>query len=203
MLRIGLTGGIASGKSEAVRCLAHHALPVVDTDLIAREVVAPGTPGLAAVTDTFGPTVLAADGTLDRSALRRRVFDDPAARRTLEDLLHPRIRAAASQRLAELAAAPGVVLVVPLLAEHYSVWRPLLDRVLLIDCDESTQFARLSARDAIGADLAHAMLAAQASRDQRRAIADDIVANDATPAILCQRLDALLDDWRHKGLLGA
>ncbi|TCO80187.1 dephospho-CoA kinase [Plasticicumulans lactativorans] len=190
---LGLTGGIASGKSAAADAFARCGATVIDTDLLAREAVAPGAPALAEIAAAFGPDVLAADGGLDRAAMRARVFADPGARARLEGILHPRIRALAAARIAAAARAeappPYCVLVVPLLVE--SGMQTMVDRILVIDVDTATQLQRTMARDGIGADLARAMLAAQADRDTRLAAADDVIVNDANLATLERRIDAL------------
>ena len=175
---IGLTGGIASGKSALEIAFIAHGVVVVDADLIAREVVEPGQPALAGVVAHFGGDVLQPDGRLDRAALRARVFGDDAQRRVLEGLLHPVIRERI-QTLCENAPGPYAVAMVPLLTEgggrvHY----PLLDRILVVDVPVPTQKIRLMQRDGIDAELADWMIAAQASRSQRLAIADDVVVND-------------------------
>jgi dephospho-CoA kinase len=174
-LRIGLTGGIASGKSTVADMFADLGVPVIDTDVIAREVVRPGQPALAEIREAFGDSVIAADGTLDRSAMRAIVFGDDGARRRLEAILHPRIGEAT---LEQADAGGGVyqVIVVPLLVE--SSLRGFVDRVLVVDCDEETQIARLLARDAESETQARRILAAQSSRSERLAIADDVVTND-------------------------
>ena len=164
MLRIGLTGGIASGKSAAAAVFAELGVPVIDSDVIAREVVAPGSAGLAAIRARFGEGVLQADGQLDRRALRAQVFADPAARLDLEALTHPLIR----ERMAAQSAAAGgpyQVHAIPLLVEG-GAKRPGIDRVLVIDCPEETQVARVMARDRVDETGARAVLAAQASRAQ-------------------------------------
>jgi dephospho-CoA kinase len=184
MLRIGLTGGIASGKSAAAAVFAGLGVPVIDSDVIAREVVAPGSAGLAAIRARFGDGVLQADGQLDRRALRAQVFADPAARRDLEALTHPLIR----QRMATLSAAAGgpyQIHAIPLLVEG-GAKRPGIDRVLVIDCPETLQIQRVMARDRVDEAGARAVLAAQATRAQRLAAADDVIVND-------RGLDALQD----------
>jgi dephospho-CoA kinase len=174
-LRIGLTGGIASGKSTVADMFAELGVPVIDTDVIARDVVRPGGPALEEIREAFGDGVIAADGTLDRPAMRAIVFSDDAARRQLEAILHPRIGEATRQQ-ADAAGGDYQVIVVPLLVG--SALRAFVDRVLVVDCDEETQVSRLLARDAESEDRARRMLAAQSSRDERLAIADDIVTND-------------------------
>ncbi len=174
MLRVGLTGGIASGKSVVAAMFAVHRVPVVDTDLIAREVVAPGEPGLAAVVAAFGPGVLNPQGTLNRAKLRRRVFSNSASRRQLEAILHPLIRARTLATLAQLEA-PYSLVAVPLLVE--TGFDSLLDRVLVVDCPRDIQLQRLMARDAQSRAEADSILAAQASRAERLAAADDVIDN--------------------------
>jgi dephospho-CoA kinase len=174
-LRIGLTGGIASGKSTVADMFADLGVPVIDTDIIAREVVQPGQPALEEIREAFGDGIIAADGALDRPAMRAIVFSDEDARRRLEAILHPRIGEATREQ-ADAAGGEYQVIVVPLLVE--SALRAFVDRVLVVDCDEETQVARLLARDAESETQARRILAAQSSRDERLAIADDIVAND-------------------------
>ena len=191
---IGLTGGVASGKSSVARAFeARHPGSVVDADLAARAVVEPGTEGLAAVVAHFGAEVLGPDGRLDRTALRARVFADAAQRKALEALLHPRIRAWMLAR-AEAAPTPYVVLDIPLLAEGggRATW-PMLDRIVVVDVPVAVQRARLMARDGVDAALAERMIAAQATRAQRLALADDVIVNlgaleDVDAAV--DRLDA-------------
>lgn len=192
-LRIGLTGGIASGKSAVADAFARRGVPIVDTDVIAREVVEPDRPALAAVVDAFGADVLGADGRLDRRALRRIVFADPALRRTLESILHPAIRAE-MQRQAAAAAGPYVVIAIPLLVENRL--QQQVDRVLVVDCPPEVQLARLLARDGETPEGARAILAAQATRDERLAVADDVVVNDGSLADLDARVSEL-----HRGYL--
>jgi dephospho-CoA kinase len=180
-LRVGLTGGIASGKSTVADTLAQLGAQVIDTDIIAREVVEPGQPALDEIREAFGYDVFHADDTLDRRALRQRIFDDPADRRRLEDILHPRIREAT---LAEAERLDGIyqVIVVPLLAG--SPLAEEMDRILVVDCAEETQIRRLLDRDAETEAQARRILAAQANRSERLAIADDIIRNDGSLAEL-------------------
>jgi dephospho-CoA kinase len=196
---IGLTGGVASGKSSVARAFeARHAGGLVDADLAARAVVEPGTEGLAAVVAHFGPEVLAADGRLDRAALRARVFGDAGQRKALEALLHPRIRAWMLAR-AEAAPTPYVVLDIPLLAEGggRATW-PMLDRIVVVDVPVAVQRARLMARDGIDAALAERMIAAQATRAQRLALADDVLVNLGSLADLDAAVGRLDARW-HLG----
>ncbi|MEL6447676.1 MAG: dephospho-CoA kinase [Pseudomonadota bacterium] len=175
-LRIALTGGIASGKTAVSDQLGQLGAAIIDTDVVAREVVAPGSEGLAAIRDAFGAEVIGADGSLDRARMRERVFVDPAARRALEAITHPRIRAACA---AQAASATGdyLVFVVPLLVGSDFV--AMVDRVLVVDCAREVQFARLMARDGETAEGARRILDAQSSREERLAIADDVIVNDA------------------------
>lgn len=177
---VAVTGGVASGKSAATAAFAARGVAVVDADIAAREVVAPGQPALAEIVTRFGAGSLQPDGQLDRAAMRRRVFADPDAKAALEALLHPRIRAWLA---AACAAAPGpyAVVAIPLLAEGGGRTRyPWLDRILVVDVPPAVQQARLMARDGMDADLAGRMVAAQASRAERLAIADDVIVNDGT-----------------------
>lgn len=174
---VGLTGGIASGKSTIAGQFESLGVPVVDTDRVAREVVQPGTPALAEIRQEFGPHVIAADGTLDRPALRAIVFADVDRRRRLEAILHPRIRDE-SLRQARLADGPYVIVVVPLLYE--SPMKDEMDRILVVDCSEATQIERLMARDGETEEQACRIMATQASREERLSIADDVVTNDGS-----------------------
>lgn len=194
-LRVGLTGGVASGKSTVAQLFAELGVPIIDTDEIARELTAPGAPLLAQVIAHFGEPLRRPDGTLDRQALRRIVFADADARRELESLLHPAIRARAEQ-LAERAGGPYQLHLVPLLVE--SGLRSRYDRVLVVDCPEPLQLARLQARDAASAEQARAMLAAQAPRAARLVAADDVIVNDGTIEALRPQIAAL--DRRYRTL---
>jgi len=197
-LSIGLTGGIASGKSAVARLFAERGVPVLDTDQIARDVVEPGQPALAEVAAAFGPGVLAADGRLDRRALRQLVFADPAARRRLEGILHPAIRAELARRSAA-AGGPYQVWVIPLLVEGGGIDR--VDRVLVVDCPVETQLARLQARDHESEDSARGILAVQASREQRLAAADDVISNDGPLEALTRQVAEL--DARYREIASA
>jgi dephospho-CoA kinase len=185
-VRIGLTGGIGSGKSTVSALLAARGAVVIDADRIAREVVEPGTPGLAAVVESFGPEVLTADGSLDRPALAAIVFGDPEARKALDGIVHPLVRA----RAAELAAAApeGSVVVhdVPLLVETGQA--DSYDLVLVVEADPETRVSRL-ARRGLAAEDARARMAAQAADEQRRAVADVVLDNSGTEAELAEQVD--------------
>jgi dephospho-CoA kinase len=172
--RVALTGGIASGKSTIADLFAARGVPVIDTDVIAREVVEPGQPALAGVVAAFGPGVLGADGRLDRRRLREIIFADADARRCLEAILHPAIRAA-MERQSRVAGGAYQLLVIPLLTEGGR--RDHVDRVLLVDVPEAVQVERLMRRDGVSHEQAAASLAAQASRAARLAMADDVIEN--------------------------
>ena len=176
-LRIGLTGGIASGKSTVADMFAELGVPVIDTDVIAREVVAPGEPALDEIASRFGEDMIDAAGNLDCGAMRKLIFADDSARIDLEAILHPRI-GAETRRQADAAGGDYQLIVVPLLAG--SPLRQFVDRVLVVDCDEETQIRRLLQRDAETVDQAKRILAAQASRDERLNIANDVVVNEGT-----------------------
>lgn len=179
---VAVTGGVASGKSAATRVFESLGITVADADLAARAVVEPGQPALAEIAGRFGPGCLLADGQLDRVEMRRRVFQDPAAKATLEGLLHPRIRHWLHAACAA-AVGPYAVAAIPLLAEGGGrAAYPWLARILVVDVPESLQLARLVQRDRIDEDLARRMIAAQASRRQRLAIADDVLVNDGSLA---------------------
>ena len=174
MLVIGLTGGIGSGKSTVCHHFAALGVPIIDTDLIAREVVEPGQPGLAQIIDAFGLEILAPDGKLDRRRLRERIFADAEARHGLESILHPLIRTRMKEQLAALQA-PYAIVAIPLLVE--SGRRDNLDRVLVVDTPEEQQIARVCQRDGVKKEQAEAILAAQCSRTSRLAAADDVIYN--------------------------
>lgn len=193
--RVALTGGIASGKSTVAGLFAARGVPVIDTDLIARQVVEPGEPALAAVIAAFGRGVLGADGRLDRPRMRERVFGDPAARRRLEAILHPAIRAEL-ERQSRAAGGPYQLLVIPLLVE--SGRRDHVDRVLVVDVPEATQIARLIRRDGASRGQAQAALRAQATREARLAFADDVIENTADLAALEPRVDELHRDYLRR-----
>ncbi len=175
-LRIGLTGGIASGKSTVADLFAEHHAPIIDTDVIARQLVQPGEPALDEIRAAFGDDVLDAQDRLDRDMMREIVFSDTARREKLESILHPRIRDEAI-RQSDSADGPYQIIVVPLLVG--SPMQQFMDRILVVDCHEDTQIRRLLARDAENEDQARRILSAQASRQDRLAIADDVIANDS------------------------
>lgn len=177
-LRIGLTGGIGSGKSTVAAMLAARGLLLVDTDAIARELTAPGGAAMPALREAFGARAVAADGSLDRGAMRALAFADPQARARLEAILHPMIMAEAQARAARAAPGQAVLFDVPLLAENAQRWRPLLDKVLVLDCSEATQAARVAARPGWSTEQAQRVIAQQAPRSTRRALADAVILNE-------------------------
>lgn len=187
-LRIGLTGGIASGKSTVARRFTELGIPVIDADESSRLVVAPGQPGLAQVVERFGPGVLSAEGELDRRAMRALIFADSGKRRDLEAILHPLIRADMERRAAGAVGA-YLVMAIPLLVE--SAARDRVERILVVDADEAAQLARLTARDSVSLEQARAILAAQASRESRLKAADDVLVNSGTVAQLREAVDRL------------
>lgn len=186
---VGLTGGIGSGKSTVAKLFAAHGVPVVDTDAIARRLTERGGEALDELRDAFGDAVFLPDGELDRAALRRRVFADASARKRLEAILHPRIREAVVRALDGLVA-PYAVVVIPLLVEtgHY---QDLLDRVLVVDCPETLQIERVMARNGLSREEVESMLAAQATRAERLAVADDVITNTVGEESLTAAVEAL------------
>lgn len=186
MLAVGLTGGIGSGKSRVSDAFARLGVPVIDTDIIARELVAPGQPALDEIRAAFGDTVFTAEGELDRRALRQRIFSQPDQRRKLEAILHPRIRAEVRRQTAALSA-PWVLIVIPLLLE--SGQGDLVQRVLVVDAPVELQRARTTQRDQISEEEVDRILAAQLSREQRLAAADDVIVNDGSLADLQQQVE--------------
>jgi dephospho-CoA kinase len=198
--RVGLTGGIASGKSAVADLLAEHGALVVDADVLAREVVEPGTLGLAAVVERFGPSVLAPDGRLDRAALGRLVFgpDEAArnARRDLEAIVHPAVRARAAELEAGAAPDEAVVHVIPLLVEIGQADR--FELVVVVDVADEVQRARLLARGGLSEEEADARIAAQVSRAERLAAADLVVDNNGTREDLGRHVDALWSQIRPR-----
>lgn len=199
-LAIGLTGGIGSGKSFVAKAFMALGAPVVCTDTIARELVEPGQPALREIAEHFGNGVLLPDGSLDRGAMRQLVFADADARAALERILHPRIRDVVSRRIAA-AAAPYVVVDIPLLAETGHSYRALLDRVLVVDCSAATRRQRVMLRDGVTAVQVDAMMAAQAPDDARLALADDVILNEGSAEELADHVAAL--DRKYRMLASA
>jgi dephospho-CoA kinase len=187
MLRIGLTGGIGSGKSTVARLFAGHGVPVIDADTIAHQLTQPGQPAVREIAAAFGPDTVH-DGALDRRSLSERVFNNPAERQRLEAILHPRIRAA-MLREAEWLRTPYCLLVIPLLIETGQ--HDLVDRVLVVDTEEQQQIERIHRRDSRTEGEIRAIIAAQASRARRLEAADDVIANTGDMASLEAQVRAL------------
>lgn len=194
---VGLTGGVASGKSEVERRFAARGVTVADADIAARDAVAAGSEGLAAVVDAFGSGVLQADGSLDRARMRRIVFADDDARRRLEAIVHPQVRLRL-RRACEAAPGPYAIAAIPLLAEGGREHYPWIDRVLVVDVPREVQLARLQRRDGIDVALAGRMLAAQVDRATRLELADDVIYNDGPLDALDGHVAAL--DARYRRL---
>jgi dephospho-CoA kinase len=186
--RVGLTGGIASGKSTVAKYFGALGVPIIDTDQVARDVVEPGQPPLERLVERFGSSILTPDGHLDRPALRNIVFSDPKARADLEALTHPAIGAAVEARSA-IAGGPYQILVIPLLVEKSLGSQ--LDRVLVVDCDEELQTKRLHARDGSTPEQVRAILNAQASRNARLKAAHDVITNEGDMSTLREQVAAL------------
>jgi dephospho-CoA kinase len=192
--RIGLTGGIGSGKSTVAGLLVAHGASLIDTDAIAREITQPGGAAIVAIVAAFGPDALAPTGGLDRDRMRGLAFADPQVKHRLEAILHPLI-GVETERCAAAARTAVLVFDVPLLAESRH-WRARVDRVLVVDCSEATQVARVTQRSAWSADMVHAVIAQQASRSMRRACADAVIHNDGiTPVELARQVRSLWAAW--------
>jgi dephospho-CoA kinase len=188
MLRIGLTGGIGSGKSTVAGRFRDHGIPVIDADEVAREVVEPGEPAHRELVAAFGGDVLDADGRVDRARLRERVFADPAQRRRLEAILHPRIRESMRRR-ADALDAPYCILMIPLLVESGGDYR--LDRVLVVDADAGRRTGWVQARSSLNREEVRRIMDTQAGREERLAAADDVIENDGDLDDLARKVDAL------------
>jgi dephospho-CoA kinase len=186
---VALTGGIAAGKTAVTRCFEAFGIHVYDADVAAREVVAPHEPALAEIEFVFGAGVLRADGALDRRAMRERVFADPEARKKLETIIHPRVRAWLRRRVG-MDSGPYCMLAIPLLVENRGEYT-WVDRVLVVDAPETLQIERLMRRDGVTRDAAQRVLDAQSTRMQRLAIADDVIVNDGEESALDPRVAAL------------
>ena len=193
---VGLTGGIGSGKSTVAELFAELGASIVDTDVIVHQLTAAHGAAMPAIEAAFGAQVRLADGALDRVAMRQRVFSDPAARNRLEGILHPLIREQSELRCHASPAPAYVLLVVPLLVES-GIYRERVHRVLLVDCDESVQVARVVARSGLSTAQVRAIMATQATRSERLAAADDVVDNNARPEALRAQVQAL-----HQAYLG-
>lgn len=198
---IGVTGGIGSGKSSAAALFSEFGADVVDTDDIAHALTRPGGQAMPGISAAFGTKVIAADGSLDRAAMRELVFADPAQRKVLEGILHPMIRAEARRRVSG-SSAPYVLLVVPLLLESAG-YPDLVQRVLVIDCDESLQISRTMQRSGLTAEAVRAIMAAQLPRQERLARADDVLHNDGDLAGLRRQVASLHERYRELSLQAA
>ncbi|WP_434645147.1 dephospho-CoA kinase [Achromobacter piechaudii] len=196
MFKIGLTGGIGSGKTRVADMLQEWGATLVDTDEIARALTAPGGAAMPAIEAEFGPSALTVDGALNREWMRERAFSDPAARRRLEAVLHPIIT---EETLRQAAAARGsyLVFVVPLLVESLARWRSRVDRICVVDCDPDTQVARVQARSGLTEPAIRRIMAAQAARQTRLDMADDVITNDGatSPEQLRAQAKTLHDRW--------
>ena len=196
MFVVGLTGGIGSGKSTVADLFAAHGVPLVDTDLIAHRVTAPQGVAMPQIAAEFGVEFVAADGSLDRARMRSLVFSDEGARKRLEAITHPLIRAETEREQRE-ALGPYVIVVVPLLVESGS-WKSRVNRVLTVDCSVETQIARVMRRNAFSREQVLAIIARQATREARLAAADDVIDNDNTPP---DKLTAQVEAQHRKYLL--
>ncbi|MFF9524009.1 dephospho-CoA kinase [Streptomyces achromogenes] len=201
MLTVGLTGGIGAGKSEVSRLLVEHGAVLIDSDRIAREVVAPGTPGLAAVVDAFGPDVLAADGGLDRPRLGSIVFADPEKLAVLNSIVHPLVRDRSRELESAVPEDAVVVHDVPLLTENGLA--PLYDVVIVVDASPGTQLDRLVRLRGMTVEDARARMAAQATREQRREIADIVIDNDVPLDALRERVAEVWDGLARRARQGS
>ncbi len=189
MLKIGLTGGIASGKTAVSDHFSRLGIPVIDTDLISRELVEPGQPALKQIKNRLGAEFIRHDGRLNRQKLRQHIFSSPEARNTLENILHPAIREEVGRRLDQLHNAPYVLVVIPLLVENDM--QGMVDRVLLVDVPQALQIQRVCLRDQISEKQARQILAAQASRKTRLASADDLIDNSKDMNALLAQVEML------------
>ena len=197
-LRIGLTGGIGSGKSTVAALLAAHGADIVDTDAIARRLTAAGGLAIPALREAFGADCIDAHGALDRQRMRTLAFDDPAVRRRLEGILHPLILAETAQEAERLRDSDVIVFDVPLLVEA-TRWVHQVHRVLVIDCSADTQVQRVMQRSGWTESAVRAVIAAQATREQRRAAADDLIVNDGiSTETLAERVAALWSTWHER-----
>lgn len=193
MLKIGLTGGIAAGKSTVCSLFANYNVPIIDADIIARELVEPGQAAIVEIVDTFGSTILKKDGCLDRTALRNIIYSDPAAKLQLEHILHPKIRQQLHQQ-SNAIQADYCIVAIPLLIESH--WQDSVDRVLVIDIDREQQIDRLCLRDKLSRNDAEKIISSQCDREQRLAYADDIIPNNLTAHFLNEEVKKLDEKYR-------
>lgn len=192
MLKVGLTGGIGSGKSTVCRLFADLSVPIIDTDVIARQLVEPGQPALSRLAAAFGAAIVNPDGSLDRARLRQLAFSDPLHKRQLDAIMHPLIFKEMEAQITRLRAI-YCLLVIPLLVETQNNYT--LDRVLLVDCPEQVQIQRVMRRDKVGREQAMAVIAAQATRQQRLALAHDVIDNTAAPERLAEQVKRLHNSY--------
>jgi len=198
MLTVALTGGIGSGKTQVSDYFASLGVPVIDTDIISRQLVEPGQPALDKITESFGHQLLFASGQLDRAALREIIFNDATARKKLEDILHPAIREKVQHQLQALSF-PYVIIVIPLYVETGQFLKT--DRILVVDCPQEIQKKRVLARDNVSMEQLGKILEAQATRAQRLAVADDILVNDADIETLQHKVRQLHEQYLHTSLI--
>lgn len=184
---VALTGGIGSGKTEACHIFAELDVPVVDLDKIAHAMSAPGSPAMQLVRQAFGDHMFQSNGQLDRARLREQVFSDPQALNTLNNIMHPAIHHEAIRQMQAYTNTPYLILAIPLLVESREQW-DMIDHVLVIDCREETQLARVMARSPLSQDIASAMIASQSRRDERLALADSVINNDQTLEALREKV---------------
>ncbi len=189
---VGLTGGIGSGKTQASNAFEALGVPVIDTDLISHAITAPNGLAIPAIREAFGDELIDPSGRLDRNKMRELVFKDPKARHKLEAILHPIIANVTMASISQHSQAPYVVLVVPLLAESPQ-WISRCDRILVIDCEVETQVARVMQRSKLSAEEVMAIIATQATRDARKAIANEVIVNESTVEALTQQVRRLHD----------
>lgn len=204
MLEIGLTGGIGSGKTRVADMFAARGAAIIDTDLLAHEITAPGGQAIPALVEAFGAQCLRPDGAMDRDAMRAVVFADPAAKARLEGITHPLIReltTARARAIAETGEHPYLIYVVPLLVES-GAWVERVGRVLVVDCTEDTQIARVMARNGFSRQQVLAIMAKQATRAQRLAVANDVVDNDGPVDALTAQVDRLDQTYRALSAAG-
>jgi len=198
MLTVALTGGIGSGKTQVSDYFVSLGVPVIDTDIISRQLVEPGQPALEKITESFGHQLLFASGQLDRAALREIIFNDATARKKLEDILHPAIREKVQHQLQALSF-PYVIIVIPLYVETGQFLKT--DRILVVDCPQEIQKKRVLARDNVSMEQLGKILEAQATRAQRLAVADDILVNDADIETLQHKVRQLHEQYLHTSLI--
>ena len=198
MLTVALTGGIGSGKTQVSDYFASLGVPVIDTDIISRQLVEPGQPALEKITESFGHQLLFASGQLDRAALREIIFNDATARKKLEDILHPAIREKVQHQLQALSF-PYVIIVIPLYVETGQFLKT--DRILVVDCPQEIQKKRVLARDNVSMEQLGKILEAQVTREQRLAVADDIIVNDADIETLQHKVMQLHEKYLHTSLI--